>query len=155
MREATGQSDRINPTETFRRRRNELQELLDLSQRAAQIYQTRAASSFTCLSELLDETLPIEPEREERLARSIALDVDQLRRLRQGQLDPLQSPADALAEIVNALRLNRASTRRLISADRSRFESVAARSNSATPGVDPFAELEATIERIGLDFPDR
>src|SRR4051812_3415009 len=79
MRNSNRQPGRTSPMETFRHRRNELEELVALSQSAAQLLRSRALSSYTRLSELLDEVLPVEPDRETRLARSISLDLRELR----------------------------------------------------------------------------
>ena len=154
MKNSNRQPERTSPMETFRRRRKELEELVALSQSAAQTLQSRALSSYARLSELLDEVLPVEPDRETRLARSIALDLRELRRLSQGQLDPLRAPQGALAELLDALRLDRNSLRRLIAADHAVFAPVAARGKPNNEAAG-FEELEAALDRIALDSPDR
>jgi len=153
MKESNRQPGRTDPMETFRRRRNELGELVALAQQAAQTLRSRALSTYTRLSQLLDEVLPLEPAREARVAKAVSLDVRLLRQLRQGQLDPMLVPKMALAELVNALRLDRASLLRLVSADHMAFGAVAARGNAAEP--DDLLEFEAALDRIALDSPDR
>lgn len=153
MKDSNRQPGRTSPMETFRRRCNELEELLALSQSAAHTLRSKTLSSFARLSELLDEVLPVEPDREAQLARTVALDLRELRRLRQGQLDPLQAPQGPLAELVDALRLDRSALRRLIAADHAAFAPVSARGNQVTE-TDAFAELEAALDRLALDSPD-
>lgn len=153
MKESNRQPGR-DPMESFRRRRNELGELVALAQRAAQTLRTRALSSYTRLSQLLDEVLPVEPDQEARVARAVSLDVQVLRQLRQGQLDPMLAPSKALAELVDALRLERVALLRLVSADHAAFAPIAARGN-ATVEKDALADLEAALDRIALDSPNR
>jgi hypothetical protein len=65
----------------------------------------------------------------------------------------LHAPSGPLAELVDALRLDRVSVRRLVAADHAAFTPVAARGNPGSE-VDPLNELEAALDRIALDFPD-
>ena len=147
-------SNRQPPVEAFRLRRHALEELVALSRHAAHAFRSRTVASFARLSELLDELLPVEPEREAQIARTIDLDVQELRRLRAGTLDPLQASHRPLAELIDALHIDRNSLRRLIAADHAVFAPATAR-NAALPAVDDFAGLEAALDRIALDDPER
>lgn len=150
MKEPNGQP----PVEAFRLRRQALDELVALSRHAAQVLRSRSVASFARLSELLDEVLPVEPEREARIASTIDLEVGELRRLRAGTLDPLRASPRGLAELLDALRIDRASLRRLVAADHAVFASAVAR-RGASPESDDFAGLEAALDRIALDDPER
>jgi hypothetical protein len=147
-------SNRQPPVEAFRLRRHALDELVALSRHAGQALRSRSVASFARLSELLDELLPVEPEREARIANAIAVEVGELRRLRAGTLDPLRASPRALAELLDALRIDRASLRRLIASDHAAFAPAVARRGTSAES-DDFAGLEAALDRIALDDPER
>jgi hypothetical protein len=143
--------DRTNPARAFRKRREELDDLLALARHAADVLRQRGIDSFQRFSDLLDELLPTESAREARIARAVSMDPRMLKRLRGRQLDPLQAPGLGIAQLAQALHLDRDrdAFRRLLAADHAAFAAAIARGNDAKA----WDALDAALDRIALDAP--
>jgi len=154
MKNSNGQSARPDPADQFRRRRQDLDELITLSQEARALLRTRAIDSFQRLSDFLDEVLPADPKRASRLARAVSLEPSALNRLRRGELDPVRTSHGAIAQLLQALGIDRGTLRRLVAADHAKFGTVVSR-GADTLADDDWQGLEAALDRLDLDSPTR
>ena len=81
----------------------------------------RQLQSFDGLGHFLDEVLPDEPERVERIAVAIHMAPDTLSRLRASRLDPLTVPPEPLVLLGYVLGLGQEQLEGLVVQDHARF----------------------------------
>jgi hypothetical protein len=81
-------------------------QLLNLRDRAREVYQTRAPLAFDGLGALLDELLPGDDALAERVARAVRLPPRDLAQLRAGVADPLVLPAPGIVRLGEAAALS-------------------------------------------------
>lgn len=139
--------------ELFRSALKDIDELVAVSKRASELFKKTAVPSFQRLSDILDEILPTEPASEARVARALSMHVEELRRLRARQLDPLHASGMSLATLRSALGLERKVFLRLVAADHAVFPIGQIARGGGESEQAAWASLEAAFERVALDAP--
>lgn len=142
-----------NPARVFRKHRDDLQDLLTFAQYAVGQLRDRGVNSFQRFSDVLDELLPTDPDAEARIARAVAMTPTTLRRLRARQLDPFQAPQMGLAQLAQALRLDREreTFRRLLASDHAAFGGGTARASHDESAA--WDAVDDALNRLSLDTP--
>jgi hypothetical protein len=153
MTQSRKKGDGANPARVFRKHRDELDDLLAFARSASAALSQRGIASFQRFSDLLDEFLPAEPDREARIARAVAMDPTTLHRLRARELDPFQAPQVGIAQLAQALRLDRDrdAFRRLLASDHASFTATIARGGDNESAA--WAMLDNALDRLSLDAP--
>lgn len=140
---------------TFQRMRRDLDEVLLLAARAAELLARRSADSLTGFAELLDEILPTEPALERRVARALHLQEEVLRKLRARCMDPYLLPnPEPLARIGRLIGLSWPVFETLLGRDHDVFADgffTAARGAGSKP--EALAAFRSAWERIDRDDP--
>jgi hypothetical protein len=115
------------PTEDwFRAMRNNADEAQHLRLRAIHVLAMRQLQSFDGLGHFLDEVLPDEPERVDRIATAIRLPVGTLSTLRASGLDPMSVSPEPLVLLGCVLGLEQQQFENLVVQDHLRFAPFAA-----------------------------
>ena len=140
--------------EWFRAMRTSAGEAQSLRQRALHVLAMRQLQSFDGFGHFLDEVLPDEPDRVDRIATAIRLSVGTLSRLRASGLDPLSVSPEPLVLLGYVLGLEQQQFESLVVQDHRRFAPFAAgvvERGSRDPMTDNLRSMRECWARTSAD----